>query len=67
MKKQHKGGTCKVSGSSLVFSAFYADFCLCPKLVIITTLSTVPASFICIRAVYIRSSLGGGVIGSYEI
>ena len=25
-------------GRSVVFSAFYADFCLCPKLVIITTL-----------------------------
>ena len=39
MKKQHKEGTCKVSGRSVVFSAFYADFCLCPKLMIITTLS----------------------------
>ena len=38
-EKQHKEGTCKVSGRSVVFSAFYADFCLCPKLVIITTLS----------------------------
>ena len=38
-EKQHKEGTCKVSGKSVVFSAFYADFCLCPKLVIITTLS----------------------------
>ena len=38
MKKQHKEGTCKVSGRSVVFSAFYADFCLCPKLVIIATL-----------------------------
>ena len=38
MKKQHKEGTCKVSESSVVFSAFYADFRLCPKLVIITTL-----------------------------
>ena len=28
-------GTCKVSGRSVVFSAFYADFCLCPKSVII--------------------------------
>ena len=37
-EKQHKEGTCKVSGRSVVFSAFYADFCLCPKLVIITTL-----------------------------
>ena len=40
-EKQHKEGTCKVSGSSVVFSAFYADFCLCPKLVIITTLNEV--------------------------
>ena len=38
MKKQHKEGTCKVLGRSVVFSAFYADFCLCPKLMIITTL-----------------------------
>ena len=37
-EKQHKEGTCKVSGRSVVFSAFYADLCLCPKLVIITTL-----------------------------
>ena len=29
--KQHKEGNCKVSGRSVVFSAFYADFCLCPK------------------------------------
>ena len=26
-------------GRSVVFKAFYADFCLCPKLVIITTLT----------------------------
>ena len=38
-EKQHKEGTCKVLGRSVVFSAFYADFCLCPKLVIITTVS----------------------------
>ena len=38
MKKQHKEGTCKVLGRSVVFSAFYADFCFCSKLVIITTL-----------------------------
>ena len=38
-EKQHKEGTCKVLGRSVVFSAFYADFCLCPKLVIITSLS----------------------------
>ena len=37
-EKQHKEGTCKVLGRSVVFSAFYADFCLCPKLLIITTL-----------------------------
>ena len=40
-EKQHKEGTCKVSGRSVVFSAFNADFCLCPKLVIITTLRQV--------------------------
>ena len=39
MKKQHKEGTCKVLGRSVVFSAFYADFCVCYKLVIITTIS----------------------------
>ena len=38
-EKQQKEGTCKVSGRSVVFSAFYADFCLCPKLLIITTLN----------------------------
>ena len=37
-ENQHKEGTCKFSGRYVVFSAFYADFCLCPKLVIITTL-----------------------------
>ena len=39
-EKQHKEGICKVLGRSVVFSAFYADFCFCSKLVIITTLST---------------------------
>ena len=43
-EKQHKEGTCKVSGRSVVFSAFYADFCLSPKLVIITTLSELVGS-----------------------
>ena len=38
-EKQHKEGTCKVLGRSVVFSAFYVDFCFCPKLVIITTLN----------------------------
>ena len=38
-EKQHKEGTCKVLGRSVVFSAFYADFCFCSKLLIITTLS----------------------------
>ena len=37
-EKQHKEGTCEVSRQSVVFSAFYADFCLCPKSGIITTL-----------------------------
>ena len=36
-EKQHEEGTCEVSGRSIIFSAFYADFCLCPKFVIITT------------------------------
>ena len=40
-EKQHKGDTCQVSGRSVAFSAFYADFCLCPKSVIITTLSVI--------------------------
>ena len=38
-EKQHKEDTCKVLGRSVVFSAFYADFCFCSKLVIITTLN----------------------------
>ena len=38
--KNNKEGTCKVLGRSVVFSAFYADFCFCSKLVIITTLSS---------------------------
>ena len=38
-EKQHKEGTCKVLGRFVVFSAFYAGFCLCPKLMIITTLT----------------------------
>ena len=37
-EKQHKEGTCKVSGRWIIFSVFYADFCLCPKSVIITSL-----------------------------
>ena len=37
-EKQHKEGTCRVLGRSVVFSAFYAEFYFCPKLVIITTL-----------------------------
>ena len=37
-ENQYKEGTCKVSGRWVIFSAFYADFCLCPKSVIITTL-----------------------------
>ena len=39
MKKQHRANICKVLGRSVIFSAFYADFCLCPKSVIITTLN----------------------------
>ena len=38
-ENQHKEGTCKVSGRSVIFSAFYVDFCFCPKSVIITTLN----------------------------
>ena len=40
-EKQHKEGTCKVLERSVVFSAFYADFCLSPQLVSITTLTTI--------------------------
>ena len=40
-EKQHKEGTCKVTGRSVVFSAFNADFCLCSKSVIIITLKWV--------------------------
>ena len=36
-KKKHKESTCKASGRSVIFSSFYADFCLCPKSEIITT------------------------------
>ena len=39
MKKRRTEGSCKVLGKSVVFSVFYADFCLCSKSVIITTLS----------------------------
>ena len=38
-EKQHEEGTCKNSGRSVVFSAFYAEFCFCSKSVIITTLT----------------------------
>ena len=41
-EKQHKEGTWKVLGRSVVFSACYADFCFCSKSVIITTLSKQP-------------------------
>ena len=43
-EKQHK----EVSGRSVVVSAFYAGFCLCSKLVIITSLieqTVLPSSF----------------------
>ena len=50
-EKQHKEGTCKVSGRSVVFSAFYADFCLCLKSVIITTLNDIPLSY-CTAIIY---------------
>ena len=47
-EKQHKEGTCKVLGRSVVFSAFYAVCCFCSKLVIITTLiSFVFRPFLC--------------------
>ena len=34
----YEEGTCKVSGRWVIFSAFNAGFCLCPKSVIVTTL-----------------------------
>ena len=37
--KKRKEGTGKVSGRLVIISAFYADFCLFPKSVIITTLT----------------------------
>ena len=37
-EKQYKEGICKVLGGSVVYLAFYADFVLCRKSVIITTL-----------------------------
>ena len=40
-EKQHKAGTRKVLRISVLFSAFYADFYLCPKSVIITTVSDI--------------------------
>ena len=30
-EKQHKDSICKVLERSVLFSAFHADFCLCPK------------------------------------
>ena len=38
MKNNIKKATVKFREDGLYFSAFYADFCLCPKSVIITTL-----------------------------
>ena len=38
-EKQNKEGTCKISGRSFLLSAFYADFCICPISVIISTLT----------------------------
>ena len=38
-EKQHKQAPVKFREDRLYFSAFYADFCLCPKSVIITTLN----------------------------
>ena len=49
-EKQHKEGTCKVLGRSVVFSAFYADFCFCSKLVIITTLNEAIVFEFCISS-----------------
>ena len=30
-EKQHKEGTCKVLGRSVIFSAFYGNFCFAPN------------------------------------
>ena len=38
-ERQHKEGLCKFWEDLLYFLAFYADFCPCPKAVIITTLT----------------------------
>ena len=55
-EKQHKECTFKVSGRSVIFSAYYADFCLCPKSVIITTLNAI----ICIMYICNRPTCIGG-------
>ena len=41
MKNKIKKAFDKFLGRFVVFSAFYADFCLCPKSVIITTLKMI--------------------------
>ena len=47
--KNNKEGTCKVLGRSVVFSVFfYADFCLCPNSVIITTLRFMINALLCL-------------------
>ena len=57
-EKQHKEGTCKVLGRSFVFLAFYADFCFCSILVIITTLNGSKG----LRFVFIVNTLSLGII-----
>ena len=44
MKNNIKKAPVKFQGDLLYFSAFYADFCLCPESMIITTLSTFSTS-----------------------
>ena len=45
MKNNIKKALLKVSGRSVVLSAFYADFCLCPKSVIITILTDIKNAY----------------------
>ena len=55
-EKQHKEGTCKVLGRSVVFSAFYAAFCFGSKLVIITTLNIIRSRFF--RVIILKELFG---------
>ena len=54
-EKQHEVGICKVLGRAVIFSAFYADFCLCPKSLIITTLGKVLVVLLLLLSVTVNS------------